>query len=95
MSNSTHRVQGLNNDEVAADWPAITEREVSWLRERFAPLAGAGRLLWHSPRPMSAAAIVETDGKRVFVKRHHGSVRTAASLAEEHRFIRHLADRSA
>ncbi|MDX5517545.1 phosphotransferase [Stenotrophomonas sp. RG-453] len=92
MSNSTHRVQGLNNDEVAADWPAITEREVSWLRERFASLAGAGRLQWHSPRPMSAAAIVETDGERVFVKRHHGSVRTAASLAEEHRFIQHLAD---
>ncbi|MER2022375.1 MAG: phosphotransferase [Stenotrophomonas sp.] len=92
MSNSTHRVQGLNNDEVAADWPAITDREITWLSERFAPLAGACRLLWHSPRPMSAAAIVESDTGRVFVKRHHGSVRTAAGLGEEHRFIRHLAD---
>jgi Ser/Thr protein kinase RdoA (MazF antagonist) len=92
MSNSTHRVQGLNNDEVAADWPAISDREITWLGERFAPLAGACRLLWHSPRPLSAAAIVESGGERVFVKRHHGSVRTAATLAEEHRFIRHLAD---
>jgi len=92
MSNNTHRVQGLNNDEVAADWPAITDREITWLGERFAALAGACRLLWHSPRPMSAAAIVESDGGRVFVKRHHASVRSAATLAEEHRFIGHLAD---
>lgn len=92
MSNSPHRVQGLNNDEVAADWPAITDHEITWLRGRFAQLDGVCELLWHSPRPMSAAAIVESEWGRVFVKRHHGSVRTAAGLSEEHRFIQHLAD---
>jgi len=91
MSNSPHRVQGLNNDEVAADWPAITDREIAWLRGRFAQLGGECQLLWHSPRPLSAAAIVESRGGRVFVKRHHGSVRTAVGLAEEHRFLQHLA----
>ncbi|NYF34854.1 phosphotransferase [Stenotrophomonas sp. JAI102] len=91
MSNSTHRVQGLNNDEVAADWPAITDREIAWLRGRFAQLDGECQLLWHSPRPLSAAAIVESRGGRVFVKRHHGSVRTTEGLAEEHRFLQHLA----
>ncbi|MEN5264443.1 phosphotransferase [Stenotrophomonas sp. TWI587] len=91
MSNSPHRVQGLNNDEVAADWPAITDREITWLRGRFPQLDGQCHVLWHSPRPMSAAAIVESEGGRVFVKRHHGSVRSAAGLTEEHRLLQHLA----
>lgn len=92
MNPIDHRVQGLDNDEVAADWPAITDREVAWLRDRFTRLEGECRVLWHSPRPMSAAAIVESRAGRVFVKRHHHSVRTAAELAEEHRFMAHLAD---
>lgn len=91
MNNTDHRVQGLNNDEVAADWPAISAREIAWLRGRFPQLEGAGAVLWHSPRPMSAAAIVEGRHGQVFIKRHHHSVRTAASLGEEHRFIAHLA----
>lgn len=91
MTTSPHRVQGLNNDEVPADWPAISAREVAWLGERFPQLAGAGAPLWHSPRPMSAAAIVEAAGGRFFIKRHHQRVRSAQTLAEEHRFIAHLA----
>ncbi|MCD9088267.1 phosphotransferase [Stenotrophomonas sp. SY1] len=92
MTSSNHRVQGLNNDEVPADWPAISEREVAWLRDRFTQLEGAGTVLWHSPRPMSAAAIVEGTSGKIFIKRHHHSVRTAATLDEEHRFIGHLAN---
>jgi Ser/Thr protein kinase RdoA (MazF antagonist) len=92
MTSSNHRVQGLNNDEVPADWPAISEREVAWLRDRFTQLEGAGPALWHSPRPMSAAAIVEGASGKVFIKRHHHSVRTTATLDEEHRFIAHLAN---
>ncbi len=91
MTAPHHRVQGLNNDEVPADWPAISSREVAWLRRRFPQLEGAGTVLWRSPRPMSAAAIVEGAAGHVFVKRHHRSVRDAATLGEEHRFIAHLA----
>lgn len=91
MNTTDHRVQGLHNDEVAADWPPISEREIAWLAERFPQLQRAGGALWHSPRPMSAAAIVESAGKQFFIKRHHRSVRNAASLEEEHRFIAHLA----
>ncbi|KQO00157.1 MULTISPECIES: phosphotransferase enzyme family protein [Stenotrophomonas] len=91
MTASSHRVQGLANDEVPADWPAISGREIAWLRGRFSQLEGADTALWHSPRPMSAAAIVEGAAGRLFVKRHHHSVRDAATLGEEHRFIAHLA----
>jgi len=91
MTACSHRVQGLNNDEVPADWPAIAPREIAWLAGRFAQLRGATAALWHSPRPLSAAALVETAAGRVFVKRHHHSVRDAATLGEEHRFIAHLA----
>jgi Ser/Thr protein kinase RdoA (MazF antagonist) len=48
------------------------------------------RVIWHSPRPLSAAAIVELTGRKLFVKRHHQGVRTAPELQEEHRFIQHL-----
>ena len=92
MSTSNHRVQGLNNDEVPADWPAIGDCEIALLANEFPQLEGTSAALWHSPRPMSAAAIVESAAERVFIKRHHRSVRTAATLSEEHRFIAHLAD---
>jgi len=91
MTASSHRVQGLNNDEVPADWPAISPREIAWLAGRFPQMHGATAALWHSPRPLSAAALVEGAAGRVFVKRHHHSVRDAATLGEEHRFIAHLA----
>ncbi|AUZ55953.1 aminoglycoside phosphotransferase [Stenotrophomonas acidaminiphila] len=91
MTACSHRVQGLNNDEVPADWPAIAPHEIAWLAGRFAQLRGATAAQWHSPRPLSAAALVETATGRVFVKRHHHSVRDAATLGEEHRFIAHLA----
>lgn len=91
MNTIEHRVQGLNNDEVAADWPAIHDREITWLGGQFPQLEGVGPVLWHSPRPMSAAAIVESTTGRFFIKRHHHSVRPATTLAEEHRFIAHLA----
>jgi len=91
MTQQPHRVQGLNNDEVAADWPAIGLAELAWLQGHYPQLHAGTQLLWHSPRPMSAAAIVQSSGNKLFIKRHHRRVRSAASLQEEHRFIQHLA----
>lgn len=88
---SDHRVQGLDNDDVAADWPAIGEGELGWLRDQHAALEGDIRVLWHSPRPFSAAALIDCGSRRCFVKRHAVQVRTARVLEEEHRFIAHLA----
>jgi Ser/Thr protein kinase RdoA (MazF antagonist) len=45
---------------------------------------------WHSPRPWSAAAIVDTRGGPLFVKRHDRRVRDDAALAAEHAFVEHL-----
>lgn len=91
MTQQSHRVQGLNNDEVAADWPAINATELAWLCNRYPQLDADSTLLWHSPRPMSAAAIVQGPHGKVFVKRHHRLVRSPACLLEEHQFIAHLA----
>jgi Ser/Thr protein kinase RdoA (MazF antagonist) len=91
MMKNDHRVQGLDNDAVVADWPAISGTELAWLRGQYPALDGESRMLWHSPRPFSAAALVACGSRRYFVKRHHGSVRTADVLTEEHRFIAHLA----
>jgi len=91
MTLPPHRVQGLDNDEVAADWPPIGSAEIGWLQRHYPQLQGDPCLLWHSPRPLSAAAIIATPAGKIFVKRHHRSVRSAAMLVEEHRFIQHLA----
>lgn len=91
MNSSSHRVQGLNNDEVAADWPPISAADIAWLSARYPQLGGHSQPRWHSPRPLSAAAIVDGTRDAVFIKRHHHSVRSAACLEEEHHFIAHLA----
>jgi len=40
MNHHEHRVQGLNNDEVVADWPALTDRGIAGLGGRFPQLHG-------------------------------------------------------
>jgi Ser/Thr protein kinase RdoA (MazF antagonist) len=85
-----HLVHGLAGDDIAPDWPALVAPELRSLLRRF-PQAGAlRRVVWHSPRPLSAACLVDTEAGTLFVKRHHHRVRSAATLAEEHRYIAHL-----
>jgi Ser/Thr protein kinase RdoA (MazF antagonist) len=87
----SHLVHGLGTEPVTPDWPPLTLAEADAALRRYPEAAGARRLLWLSPRPLSAAALVETArGGVVFVKRHHGSVRSAARLREEHGFLAHL-----
>jgi Ser/Thr protein kinase RdoA (MazF antagonist) len=90
MTDSSHRVHGLAADEVPPDWPPLAEAELADLLGRYPGLAAPRTIRWHSPRPLSAAALVDTAGGRVFVKRHHHSVRGVATLAEEHAFMAHL-----
>ncbi|MFH8800926.1 phosphotransferase enzyme family protein [Streptomyces sp. NPDC017936] len=80
---------GLGHERVEPDWAPLTTEEAADV------LGGPARLHWHSPRPLSAAAVVEHDGRRVFLKRHHVSVRTPEGLEEEHAFLRHLRSRGA
>ncbi|HEV2538632.1 MAG TPA: phosphotransferase [Frateuria sp.] len=86
MTDTEHLVHGLAADDVPPDWPPLALSEVSALLARYPQLAPACAIGWHSPRPLSAAGLVETGRGRVFVKRHHRSVRTGATLAEEHAF---------
>jgi Ser/Thr protein kinase RdoA (MazF antagonist) len=78
-----------------ADWPALTEHEVRAVLGRFEHRVGSGAsrdavVSWHSPRPMSAAALVRLANGEVFVKRHHVAVRTPERLRVEHEFARYL-----
>ncbi len=90
MTDPTHRVHGLADDRMPADWPALTHAEVAALLRRYDAAGTLQRIGWHSPRPLSAAALIETSAGARFVKRHHRRVRTVATLGEEHRFIAHL-----
>jgi len=91
MNDPTHTVHDLAGGETAPDWPALADSDVEQLLRRYPQLGAAAHLQWHSPRPLSAAALVDTSAAGVvFVKRHHHSVRSLATLSEEHRFIAHL-----
>jgi Ser/Thr protein kinase RdoA (MazF antagonist) len=82
---------GLGTEPVDPDWPPLTEAEVTEVLRHY-PADGDGeevRVLWRSPRPLSAAALVNR-GRLLFVKRHHVTVRTVEGLAEEHAFLGHL-----
>ena len=87
MTHSDHRVHGLADDDVHPDWPPLTGAEVAGLLGRYPTLGRACAVQWHSPRPLSAAALVRTANGGVFVKRHHHSVRSPATLAEEHGYM--------
>ncbi|WP_043696151.1 phosphotransferase [Luteibacter sp. 9133] len=90
MSDEVHLSHGLAGDQQAPDWPPLTEDEVASLLDGYPSLKGPYAIVWHSPRPLSAAARVSTSAGEVFVKRHHMSLRDKRTLAEEHRFATHL-----
>lgn len=90
MSHAIHLVHGLANDRIPADWPPLRMDDLVPVLARYPVLGDAAGIAWHSPRPLSSAALVEAGHARVFVKRHALHVRDAQTLAEEHRFMRHL-----
>lgn len=90
MSATSHTVHGMATDQVAPHWPPLRQDEVAALLAHYPQLGPIEAIAWHSPRPLSTAALVRTGAGEVFIKRHHASVRNATALAEEHRFIFHL-----
>jgi Ser/Thr protein kinase RdoA (MazF antagonist) len=91
-----HAVHGMGRELAEPDWPPLTDDELRGLLGRRNP-GGLGRepvIIWRSPRPMSAAALVRHGDATVFVKRHHISVRTPAQLAAEHALLDHLGARA-
>jgi Ser/Thr protein kinase RdoA (MazF antagonist) len=81
---------GMSEARVKPDWPALRLDEVRALLRHFDGCGEPIEILSTSPRPFSAASVVSTKTGRVFVKRHHRSVRDRDGLLEEHRFLAHL-----
>lgn len=86
----TVKVHGMDGRLVEPDWPPFTLDEVRALLGDFPSAEDATEILSVSPRPLSAGGVVRTAKGRVFIKRHHQSVRDREGLLEEHRFLLHL-----
>jgi len=84
------KAHGMDGTLVEPDWPALTFEEVRGLLAEFPGCGEPLRILSVSPRPFSAASVVATGSGRVFIKRHHRTVRDRAGLLEEHRFMEYL-----
>lgn len=87
----TAKAHGLDGALVEPDWTPLTLHELCAVLERFPTIAEPMEILSTSPRPFSAACVIQTRSGRVFAKRHARLLRDAEGLAEEHRFMQHLA----
>ncbi len=96
MTGGPHAVHGMGWGLAEPDWPPLTDEELAAVLGPGEAPGGLGRrpaVIWRSPRPMSAAALVRHGPLTVFVKRHHISVRSPGQLAAEHAFAGHLRTR--
>jgi Ser/Thr protein kinase RdoA (MazF antagonist) len=75
---------------VEPDWAPLVLDEVRALLKPFPECGEPIEILSASPRPFSAAGVGATTNGRIFIKRHHRSVRDREGLLEEHRFLQHL-----
>jgi Ser/Thr protein kinase RdoA (MazF antagonist) len=80
----------MGTRRVVSDWPPLTVAELAPVLALYPDLGRVAEVPWHSPRPFAASGIVTCAAGRVFVKRHHRCVRSAADLREEHAFMAHL-----
>jgi Ser/Thr protein kinase RdoA (MazF antagonist) len=87
---ATLKAHGMDGTLVEPDWAPLTIMEVRALLSLFPQCGETLEILRVSPRPFSAASVVATTNGRVFIKRHHRSVRDREGLLEEHRFMKHL-----
>jgi Ser/Thr protein kinase RdoA (MazF antagonist) len=92
ISEDTSKAHGLLGQSEAPDWPHLTLAEADRILRQYPLADGAVELLSFSPRPFSAASVVATPQGKVFVKRHHRTVRGSEGLLEEHRFLNYLAE---
>jgi Ser/Thr protein kinase RdoA (MazF antagonist) len=81
---------GLDGSLVEPDWPPLSLPELREILQHFSETGEPRAILTTSPRPFSAAGIIETTHGRFFVKRHARAVRDSEGLVEEHRFMQHL-----
>jgi Ser/Thr protein kinase RdoA (MazF antagonist) len=84
------KVHGLDGSLVEPDWAPLEPGEVRATLRQYPGCEEPIRILSASPRPFSAASVVATQSRKVFVKRHSRDVRDHEGLLEEHRFIEHL-----
>ncbi len=92
---ATAKAHGMEGTLVEPDWPSLTLAELRILFNRFPDLGEPIEIVTISPRPLSAAGVVSTSAGRVFVKRHHRTVRDCEGLLEEHAFMQHLLEAKA
>ena len=89
------KAHGMDGTLAEADWPPLTLAEARALLADFPGCGEPIEILSVSPRPFSAASVVATHTGRVFIKRHHRTVRDREGLLEEHRFMNHLREHGA
>ena len=89
------KAHGMDGTLVDPDWAPLALDEVRALLQQFPQCGRPIEIVSASPRPFSAAGVVDAANGRIFIKRHHRSVRDREGLLEEHRFIQYLCEHGA
>lgn len=82
---------GLDDRTYRRNWDLLTEKIINRVLCHYTTFDEPIKILWHSPRGFSSAALIcQPHGKKFFVKRHDPRLRPPLILQEEHNFIAYL-----
>lgn len=88
---------GMAGELVHRDWATLTLSDVNDLARDYPQFGSTDRstdaslkILWHSPRPFSSAALLATAEGQFFIKRTYHSFRNRQDIQQEHDFMAHL-----
>lgn len=86
------KMTALGIDDTGLHKHPITEDEARHILAYYRPDETLKQILWHSQRPLSAAALLSLkNGDTVFLKRHTHKIRTVQGLLAGHNFMIFLA----
>lgn len=90
MDQTENLGHGMGESPEAKDWQDISSIDLHLLQQHYPQLIGQQTILWRSPRPFSAALLLQVNAQIFFVKRSSRLFRSVQDLQQEHQLIRYL-----
>ncbi|WP_374667556.1 phosphotransferase enzyme family protein [Acinetobacter sp.] len=90
MAQTANLGHGMGENPETKDWLDISSHDLCQLQQLYPQLSGQQTILWRSPRPFSAALLLQVDAQVYFVKRSSRLFRRVQDLQQEHQLIRYL-----
>ena len=90
MEQTENLGHGTSESPEIKDWQDISSSDLHSLQQHYPQFVGQQTILWRSPRPFSAALLLQVNAQIFFVKRSSRLFRSAQDLQQEHQLIRYM-----